>query len=55
MKLDETEFKPAEASSIVLTWDKELANLKDTLKNSEQVFYNMGFKDVENSNAPVIF
>lgn len=54
-KLDEIEVKLIEASNVISAWDKELADLKETLKNSEQVFCNMGFKDTENSARLVIF
>ena len=36
--LDEVEVKLAKVSSIVSARDKELANLKETMKNCEQVF-----------------
>ena len=45
MMLDETEVKLAEASNVVSAQDKELTDLKETLNNYEQVYYNMGFKD----------
>ena len=48
-------MKLAKAVSLVSTHDKELANLKETLKTCEQVYYNMGFKDAKNSVRPVIF
>lgn len=54
-KLNETEVKFYEVSSIVSTQDKELVDLKETMKNYEQVFYNMGFKDVENLDGAVVF
>ncbi|KAM3732106.1 hypothetical protein ACB098_11G035600 [Castanea mollissima] len=54
-KLGEAEIKLAEATSLVFACDKELADLKETLKTYEQVYYNMGFKDAENSTGPMIF
>ena len=54
-KLGEAEVKLAKVSSIVFACDKELANLKDTMKNCEHVFYNMGFKDDENSVGAIVF
>ena len=54
-KLGEAEVKLAKVSSIVSARDKELANLKETMKNCEQVFYNMGLKDVENLVTAIVF
>lgn len=54
-KLSEAEVKLADVSSIISAHDKELDHLKETMKNCEQVVYNMGFKDAENSVGPVIF
>jgi len=54
-KLDDAKVKLAEVASIVFTRDKELADLKKTMKNCEQVFYNMGFKDAENLAEAVVF
>ena len=54
-KLREVETKLTEATSIVSTHDKELADLKETMKMCEQVFYNMGFIDAENSSSAVVF
>ena len=48
-------MKLAKAVSLVSAHDKELVNLKETMKTCEQVYYNMGFKDVENSTGPMIF
>lgn len=53
-KLNKTEVKLAEVSSLVTTREKELANLKEVMNNYEQIYYNMGFKDVENSAGVVI-
>lgn len=54
-KLSEVEVKLTEAVSLVFARDKELADLKEILKTCEQVYYNIGFKDVENWAGPVIF
>ena len=54
-KLGKAEVKLAKVLSIVFIRDKELGNLKETMKNWEQVFYNMGFKDAENSAGTVVF
>ena len=45
----------AKVSSIVTACEKELADLKETMKNCKQVFYNMGFKDAEDLAGVVIF
>lgn len=45
----------AEVSSIVSNRDKELADLKEMMKSCKQVFYNIGFKDAENSARAIIF
>ena len=42
-------------ASLVFTRDKELANLKNTMKTQKQTYYNKGFRDVENSAGSVIF
>ena len=54
-KLEEAETKLAKAASIVLTRDKELADLKETMKGCEQAFYNMGFTDAKNLVSAVVF
>lgn len=54
-KLGETELKLTKAASLVFAHDKELADLKKTVKNWNQSYYNNGFKDAENSTEPVIF
>lgn len=54
-KLKEAKTKLAEAASIVLAHDKELADLKETMKMWEQVFYNIGFNDTKNSASVLIF
>lgn len=54
-KLNEVKVKLAKAVSLVSAYDKELVDLKETMKTCEQVYYNIGFKDVENSTGPMIF
>ena len=54
-KLDEAKVELAEVLSIVSTHDKELALLKETMKNCEQVFYIMGIKDAENLARAFVF
>jgi len=41
--------------SLISAHNKELADLKETLNSYEQVYYNTGFKDAENSARLVIF
>lgn len=53
--MNEIEVKLTEVSSIVTAQEKELVDLKETMKNCEQVYYNMGFKDSENSVEAIIF
>ena len=43
------------AISVVSTRDKELADLKQTIKQAEQLFYDMSFNDAENSSGPITF
>lgn len=45
----------AGAKSIITTRDKEIANLKAALKESENKYYNIGFNDAENSAKSVMF
>lgn len=54
-KLNEIEVKLAMVSSLVTTHEKELDDLKEIMKNCKQEFYNMRFRDTENSAGPVIF
>lgn len=54
-KLNEVKVKLAKAVSLISAHDKELVDLKETMKTCEQVYYNIGFKDVENSTGPMIF
>ena len=37
-----------------LARDKEIADLKIIMAQSEDKFYNMGFTDAENSNKPIM-
>ena len=41
--------------SLVSAYDKELVDLKEMMKNCEQVFYNIGFKDAKNSTEAIVF
>ena len=54
-KLGEIKLRLAEAESINSPSDKEIAELKVTLEEGENKFYNMGFTDAENSVEPVMF
>lgn len=54
-KLGEAKVKLAKVLSTVSTRDKELANLKETMKNYKQVFYNTGFKEAKNSAGAIVF
>lgn len=53
-KLDEAELKFAQAESVVLARDREVADLKAALGQSKDKFYNMGFADAENSSKPIM-
>lgn len=44
-----------EGPGIITTRDKEIAELKAILEESENKYYNMGFNDAENSAEPVMF
>lgn len=54
-KLGDTKPKLAQAKSMVSTRDKELTDLNEAMKQSEEIFYNMGFIDAENSLGLVVF
>nr|POF10531.1 hypothetical protein CFP56_04756 [Quercus suber] len=54
-KLGEADIKLAKVTSIVSSYNKELADLKETMKICKKVFYNMGFKDTKNLASAVIF
>ena len=45
----------AGAKSIITTRDKEIAELKAVLEESENKYYNMGFNDAENLAEPIMF
>ena len=53
--LSKTEVELTEAASLVFARDKELADLKNTMKTWKQTYYNKGFRDAENLAGPVIF
>lgn len=42
-------------NSIITTRDKEIAELKAALEESENKYYNMRFNDAENLAEPVMF
>ena len=54
-KHGESKVKLVEAASLASAYDKELVDLKETMKTCEQVSYNMGFKDAKNLTGAVIF
>lgn len=54
-KLGELELRLARAKSIFSARDKEIAELKVALEESENKWYNMGFPDAENSVESVMF
>ena len=54
-KIEDSDSKLAVAISVVSTRDKELADLKQTMKQVEQLFYDMSFNDAENSSGPITF
>lgn len=54
-KLGEAKTKLVKVTSIVSARDKELSNLKETIKGCEQTFYSMGFTDAKNLCDAVIF
>ena len=53
-KLGDFDSKLAQVESVVLAFDKGLADLKEMMKQSEQTFYNLGFINAENSCSLVI-
>ena len=53
-KLGDAKVKLTQAESIVSTKDKEVADLKVALVQSEDKFYNMGFANTENSSEPIM-
>ena len=54
-KIDDSNSKLAVAINVVSTQDKELPDLMQTIKQVEQLFYDMSFNDTENSSGPIIF
>lgn len=52
-KLREMEIQLAEGENFVSTRDKEVADLKEALK--ENKFYDIGFADAENSRELIMF
>ena len=55
VKFREIELRLAEAESIILAKDKEVADLKVAMEESENKFYDLGFADAENSSDPIMF
>ena len=55
VKLGEAELRVTGAKRIITARDKEIAELKTALKESENKYYNMGFNDAENSAKPIMF
>ena len=55
VKLGEMELRLAEAESIISARDKEVAELKVELEESEDKFYDMGFTDVKNLSELVMY
>lgn len=53
--MGEAELRLADAKSIISARDKEIAELKAALEESENKYYNMGFNDAENLAEPVMF
>ena len=53
-KLGDVKVKLAQAKSIDSIRDKEVADLKVTLVQSEDKFYNIGFANTKNSSEPIM-
>ena len=53
--MGEAELWVASAKRIITARDKEIVELKATLEESENKYYNMGFNDAKNSAEPVMF
>ena len=53
-KLVNTEVKLVQAESVNSAREKEVADLKAAVKESENKFYNIGFADIENSSEPIM-
>ena len=54
-KLGENDTKLAQVESIVSAYDKELNDLKETIKRCGQAIYNMGFTNGENLCSAIVF
>ena len=54
-KLGDAKVKLIQAENIVLTRDKEVADLKVALVQTEDEFYDMGFANTKNSSEPIMF
>lgn len=54
-KLGGIELKLVGAESVISARDKEVADLKVSMEESENKFYNMGFADAENSSESIMF
>ena len=52
--LEETKLRLASAKSLNSVKDKEIVELKTTLKASKDKWYNTGFVDAKNSTKPVM-
>lgn len=53
--MGEAKLRVADAESIINARDKEIAELKVTLEESENKYYNIGFNDAKNSVEPIMF
>ena len=55
VKLGKMKLRLIEAESIISARDREVADLKVALEESNNKFYDMGFTDDENLSEPVMF
>ena len=53
--MGEAELRVTGAKRIIIARNKEIAELKAALNESENKYYNMGFNDAENSAKPIMF
>lgn len=53
-KLGESKIRLVQAESVISAQDREVANLKEAVAESEDKFYDMGFADAENSSKPIM-
>lgn len=53
-KLGDAEVRLAQAESVISARDKEIADLKIVVVQSDDKFYNMGFANAENFNEPIM-